>query len=153
MRTRTAVVSSLVLVAAVGGMSPAMAKPKPITKSYTATTTSPDPTPVVPELAGGPGVCNPKIAGAKHETTFKIPYKGGLVVDLTGFQGDWALGVFDADGAPLATSDQGDDPTDLPDRPEHVDLSFKKKGEVVTIRACNFSGGLSANVKYVYTAK
>ncbi len=152
MRTRTAVVSSLVLVAAVGSLSPAMAKPKPITKSYTATTTSPDPTPFAPAPVGD-GTCSPKLAGAKHETPFTIPYAGSLVVDLTGFQGDWALGVFDSDGSPLATSDQGDNPTDLPNRPEHVDLGFKKKGQVVTIRACNFSGGLTANVKYVYRAK
>jgi hypothetical protein len=143
MRTRTALVASLVLVAGVGSLSPALAGPKPVSKSYTAT-------------AGTPGgvasqanstICSDTVPGSTFDMTFKAPFKGRLTVDQTGFQGDWDLALVQ-DGGNSAESAQ--DLTADPQTPEHIDGFKLKKGEEVTIRSCNFAGGPTANLKYVF---
>jgi hypothetical protein len=143
MRTRTALVASIALVAGIGSFSPALSapKPKPVTKSYTATAATPGPTNVAL------GVCNGDIPGSFYDETFKAPYKGKLMVDQTGFVGDWDLGLFQ-DGALSAQSAQ--DVTADPQTPEHIEGFKLKKGEEVVIRSCNFSGGPTANLKYVF---
>ena len=140
MRTRTALATSLVLVAGLGSLTPALAGPKSVTKSYTATGT-PSPTNVAL------GVCNGDIPGSNYDETFKAPFKGRLTVDLTGFVGDWDMALVQ-DGSNSAESAQ--DATADPQTPEHIDGFKLKKGEEVTIRSCNFSGGPTANVKYVF---
>jgi hypothetical protein len=145
MRLRTAAVTSLVAVVAAGTLAPAVAapKPKPVSKEYTATAATPDP---VTPLANGN--CQPELPGSFHEEPFTVPFAGTLKVDLTGFQGDWALAVL-KNGQSLADSDQSvGEPLD---RPETVTLKLKKKGDKLVIRACNFAGGPTANVKYVHT--
>lgn len=147
MRLRTAAVTAMVAVAAAGTLSPAVAgpKPKPVSKEYTATAPTPDP--VNPLVDGN---CQPSLPESFHEEPFVVPFPGKLVVDLTGFQGDWALGVFTPDGAELASHDQQvGEPLDAPSQ---VTLKLKKKGQKLVIRACNFAGGPTANVKYVHTA-
>ena len=141
MRTRTALAASLVLVAGVGSFSPALAGPKPITKTYTATAFPPSPTNV--QL----GVCNGDVPGSNFDMTFKAPFKGKLQVDMTGFQGDWDMALVQ-DGANSAESAQ--DATADPQTPEHIEGFKVKKGEEVVIRTCNFAGGPTANVKYVF---
>ena len=143
MRTRTAFAASLVLVAGVGSLSPAFAGPKTITKSYTATASTPGVT------NAALGVCEGSTPGSNFDATFKAPFKGKLQVDLTGFQGDWDMALVE-DGSNAAESAQ--DPTAQPDpqTPEHIEGFRVKKGEEVTIRTCNFSGGPTANVKYVF---
>jgi hypothetical protein len=143
MRTRTALVAGLVLAAGFGSLSPAMAKGKTVTKSYTATAATPGPT------NAATTVCEGKVPGSYFDETFKAPFTGKLQVDETGFQGDWDLGLFQ-DGTLAAQSAQ--DPTKQPDpqTPEHIDGFKLKKGEAVVIRSCNFTGGPTANVTYVF---
>jgi hypothetical protein len=141
MRTRTALAVSLVLVAGVGSFAPALAGPKTVTKSYTATAFPPGPTNVVQ------GVCHGDVPGSNYDMTFKAPFKGRLTVDQTGFQGDWDLALVE-DGANAAESAQ--DATADPQTPEHIEGFKLKKGEEVVIRSCNFSGGPTANLKYVF---
>jgi len=141
MRTRTALAVSLVLVAGVGSFAPALAGPKTITKSYTATAFPPSPTNV--QL----GVCHGDVPGSNFDMSFKAPFKGKLMVDLTGFVGDWDMAIVE-DGANAAESAQ--DATADPQTPEHIEGFKLKKGEEVVIRSCNFSGGPTANLKYVF---
>ena len=144
MRTRTALAASLILVAAVGSVAPAMAGPKSVTKSYTATAFPPSPTNV--QL----GVCNGDVPGSNFDETFKAPFKGKLQVDLSGFQGDWDMALVQ-DGANSAESAQ--DATADPQTPEHIEGYKLKKGEEVIIRTCNFAGGPTANVEVLATPK
>ena len=143
MRTRTALVAGLVLVAGLGSLSPALAKGKTVTKSYTATASTPGPTGAVG------AVCEGKVPGSYFDETFKAPFAGRLTIDQSGFQGDWDLAIYE-DGGLAAQSAQ--DPTAQPDpqTPEHIDGYKLKKGEEIAIRSCNFIGGPTANVKYVF---
>lgn len=141
MRTRTALIASLVLVAGAGSLSPALAGPKPVTKSYTASAFPPAPT------NAATGVCNGDVPGSNYDYAFKAPFKGKLTVDMTGFQGDWDMALVQ-DGSNAAESAQ--QPTEDPQRPERVEGFKLKKGEEVIIRSCNFSGGPTANVKFVF---
>ena len=143
MRARTALAASLVIVAGVGSLSPALAGPNAITKTYTAS-------------AGTPGgvasqaqsqICSPTVPGSTFDVTFKAPFKGRLTVDQTGFQGDWDLALVQ-DGTNAAESAQ--DMTADPQTPEHIDGFKLKKGEEVTIRSCNFAGGPTASLKYTF---
>ncbi len=147
MRTRTAVCASLTVVVAAGALSPAVAgpKPKPVTKSYVATAFPPDPS----HVALTEGICNTTNPTSQHNEPFTVPFPGTLKIDMTGFQGDWDLAVYAA-GSVVASSAQG--LTDPINRPESITVKLKKKGQKLQIRACNFAGGPTANVKYVHTA-
>lgn len=148
MRLRTAAITSLVAVAAAGSFAPALAAPKPVTKTYTATAGTADPTPAL-GTATGAEVCEPMNAAAKFSEPFKVPYAGTLKVDMTGFVGDWDMAVFQGDKQ-LAFSAQ--DVSDPVDRPEAVTLKLKKAGTTIEIRSCNFAGGPTAKMAYVFTA-
>lgn len=147
MRTRTALCASLTVVVAAGALSPAVAapKPKPVTKSYVATAFPPDPS----HIALTEGICNTTNPTSQHNEPFTVPFPGTLKIDMTGFQGDWDLAVY-AGGSVLASSAQG--LTDPINRPESITVKLKKTGQKLQIRACNFAGGPTANVKYVHTA-
>ena len=150
MRLRTVAATSLVAVAAAGTFAPALAapaKPKPIKKSYTATTATPDPTPITGETGGN---CSPLLDTAKHEAPFTMPWAGTLKVDLNQFQGDWALAITDTKGNKLA--DHDNDVSEPIDTPSTITLKVKKKTDLI-IRACNFAGGPTANVDILATAK
>lgn len=147
MRIRTALLVSSLLVAGTGTLAPATAKSKTTTESYTANAATPDPTPATSQTGGN---CHPTLASAMDNHTFKVPGAGFMTIDLTGFQGDWALGLFEADGTEIATDDQ--DATAPIDTPAHIEAKFKKAGKV-TVRACNFAGGPTANVKIKYVTK
>ena len=151
MRLRTVAATSLVAVAAAGTFAPALAapaKPKPIKKSYTATTSTPDPTPITGETGGN---CSPTLDTAKHETPFTMPWAGTLQVDLTKFQGDWALAVLNSKGDKIADHDN-DATSEAVDAPSQIVLKFKKKTDLI-IRACNFAGGPTAQVDILATPK
>ena len=127
-------------------VAPALAAPpKPITGKHDATAPVPDPTPVSGQTGGN---CSPTLAQAKHEAPVNLPSAGTFQVDLKGFQGDWALAVLNSKGQKLGDSDQG---TGEPlDRPEKVKIKVKAKGKYV-IRACNFAGGPTAKVTWIFT--
>jgi hypothetical protein len=145
MRTRTALAASLALVAAAGSLSPALAgkKPKPITKEYTATA------PLMSPTNAGQTVCAAAVPQSAYDEVFKAPFAGRLSAKQDGFVGDWDF-AFQQDGANSAESAQA--VTDDPQRPEEITGYKLKKGEEITIRSCNFSGGPTAHVKYTFTA-
>ena len=145
MRTRTAVAASLTAVLAVGSLAPALAAPpKPVTKSYVATAFPPDPS----HAAVTTGICNTTNPVSQHNEPFTVPFAGTLVVDMTGFQGDWDLALYN--GTALVASSAQDLTAD-PQSPEKMTVKLKKAGQKLSIRACNFAGGPTANVKYVHT--
>ena len=147
MRTRTALTASLVLVAAAGSLTPALAggKPKPIVKEYSATASTP----------GGAGsqatetVCSDTVPGSTFDVEFKAPFTGRLSAKQDGFQGDWDF-VLVQDGANAAESAQ--EVTDPINRPEEITGFKLKKGQTVTIRSCNFAGSPTAHVAYKFVA-
>ena len=149
MRTRTAIAGALTVALAGGALSPALAapaKPKPVKKEYVATAFPPDPS----HVAITEGICNTTNPTSQHNEEFKVPFAGTLVVDMSGFQGDWDLALYSDKGSLMASSAQ--DMTADPQSPEKMTIKLKKKGAKVFIRACNFAGGPTANVKYVHTA-
>lgn len=150
MRLRTVAVTSLAAVAAASALAPAVAappkKPKPVTKEYVAAAFPPDPSHVV---IPGTDVCDTTNPTSQHNEPFTVPFPGTLKVDMKGFQGDWDLALYSG-GSMMAFSAQ--DVAEPLDRPESITVKLKKKGQKLQIRACNFSGGPTANVKYVFTA-
>jgi hypothetical protein len=96
----------------------------------------------------GTDVCDTTSPAAQHNEPFSVPFAGTLKVDLSGFQGDWDLALY-SNGKLLAKSAQ--ELTDDPQTAEKMTVKLKKAGQKLEIRACNFAGGPTANVKYVHT--
>lgn len=146
MRIRTALAASLSVAVAAGALTPAVAapKPKPVKKTYTATAFPPDPS----HIAVTDGICNTTNPASQHNEDFKVPFAGTLVVDMTGFQGDWDLALYLGD-ALVASSAQSIEQS--PDTPEKMTVKLKKVGKTYSIRACNFAGGPTAEISYVHT--
>lgn len=149
MRARTAVVTALVAVVAVGSATPSFAakakpKPKPIVGSFKATAT-PDPTSDVPAPVGK-GKCAPKTPTARVTYAFTAPAAGTLHVALNN-KLDWSADIRDADGS-VETDSDGDKPTAA----EAMDLSVKKKTPLV-IGVCNDEGEPTLTVTYTFTYK
>ena len=135
-----------VTVAAAGIAAPsalAAPKKKPITKSYATTTPMPDPS----NYAGGYSVCAQNVPQSFHIEEFKVPAKGMLHVELTGFTGDHDLLLVDGEGEELAYGGASDVTGS-----EIVDISFKRP-EKVQIVNCNWAGGPTAKVTYTFTFK
>lgn len=145
----TAAVTLAVVALGVASMSPAIGAPKKtITKSYTATAPLPDPT----NAAGGAySVCAQNVPDSFQADQFKIPAAGTLKVEVSGYIGDWDALLMDADKAEAAASGSGGYPP-VAGGPEVMELRFKK-AQTVTIVACNWSGGPTANVKATFTYK
>jgi hypothetical protein len=144
------IVAAVGLVALVGAAPalPAAAKtkpkPKPIHGSFVAQAT-PDPTSDTPEPAGK-GKCAPVTPTARATHAFTVPAAGKLTVQLTN-KLDWSGDVRDTDGS-VETDTDGD----LPNTPEAMSVTFKRRTPVV-IGACNFSGEPSITVTYTFTYK
>jgi hypothetical protein len=141
---RTAAVALALLVVGVAATSPANAAPKkkPITKSYTATAPLPDPTNAANSAYS---VCAQNVPMSYQADAFTVPAAGTLSVEVTGYQGDWDALLMDSDKSELAGSGSGG-----VGGPEVMEVRFKKP-TTVTIVACNWSGGPTANVKYTFT--
>jgi hypothetical protein len=136
---RTRLVLAVLPVALLGvTVASSSAAPKPIEKSYTASA-SPDPSP------NESGACTDGLPGGEHVEPFKVPAAGKLVVEMTGFQGDWDLCIRDAKGNTLGSSTGFIEATT-----EIASVKFKKPAEV-TIVAQNLMGTLTAEVSYVFT--
>lgn len=148
MRTRNILAASLVVVAAAGSLSPAVAKGKPKAK----------PKPIVVQYTAGPLTVDPTTSGTVRDTCdvvnptardrhpFKVPAAGVLKVDMVQ-TGDWAIAVRDKDGSTIGKSD-GAGPLDV----ESVELPFKK-GEEVLVDTCNFAGAPTAKITLKFTYK
>lgn len=134
---------ALALVATAGvSASPALAGPKKVTKTYTASAPLFDPTNVAP---GSFSVCPQRVPQSFQADVYKVPAAGTLTVEVTGYQGDWDALLMDSDKAELAGSGSGG-----VGGPEVMEVRFKK-ATTVTVVACNFSGGPTANVKTTFT--
>lgn len=138
---RTAALTLAALAATSVAAPAALAAPKPITKTYTATAPVPDPT----NLAGGYSVCAQNVPGSFHVEPFKVPGAGTLKIELKDYQIDWDLLLMDGKGKELASSGSGG-----LGEPEVVSLRIKKP-TAVQIVACNWAGGPTGTVTYTFT--
>ena len=140
--TRTPAFALLVAVGLASAAAPSIAAPKkPITKTYTATA----PVPFPGSDAAGNGCRDGQEGLQKHTHVFSAPAPGKLVVEMTGFQGDWDLAVLNGKGALMGESGA------LPGTTlEKVTVKIKK-AEKISIVACNYLGTPSSEVKYVFT--
>ena len=136
MRTRL-VLAALPLAVVAVAVAPSSAAPKPVSKTYTATAT-PDPSP----NAGG--ACARSLVGGEHAEAFKVTAPGKLAVEMSGFQGDWDLCIFDKAGKLLGSSAGFEVTT------EATTVKFKKVTDVVIV-AQNLVGTPTSTVKYVFT--
>jgi hypothetical protein len=152
-RATVATVSALALAAA--GLAPAFASPakakhKNLTGTWTFTDFTIDPTPsamgVDPVTPPRDGYCVGKLPDgpADHTTeTLKIAGRGTLTVagDNTG---DWAMEVRDSKGTFLTGSDGG-----TPEVKEGVLIPLRKAG-TYTVVFCNLGGVPTADATYSY---
>lgn len=125
--------------------APASAKPKkPITGSFTQSDPTPDPTGNA--TTANEYHCSGKLPQEKP-FQFKAPAAGKIKVELSGFQGDWALQILDDKGNVLG----GDDVTpDQNGSTESATAKIKRK-MTVGILPCNMGGSPSAVAKYTFT--
>lgn len=144
MRTRTALVAAVGLLAAGGSLSPALAGSSGVVRGSWTATASPDPTGENP-VSGKQ--CDPTLPSGRATHNFTVPGKGVLEVHLNN-QLDWSGDLRDGSGDVLGSADGGGSPTDV----EEFSVSFKKKTAVV-IGACNLEGEPSVNVTWTFTPK
>ena len=149
-------VLTVAAAAAVGTVAaPALAAPKkkPITKTYSATAPTPDPTNWLNEVgAANYSVCNQVVPQSWHEHQFKAPAAGSLKLELSGFYGDWDLLVMNSKKAEVGAGGAGDVSTPAAPTKETATIKIKK-AETFTIVACNWAGGPTGTVKYTFTYK
>ena len=143
---RTAALLAITCAAvAVAAPSALAAPPKKFSKTYTTTTPMPDPTNYADSKYS---VCAQAVPGSFNSEPVKIPGKGMLHVELTGYTGDYDLLLMDADKEELAYSGQ----TAVQGEPEIVDVSFKKPTTVYIVN-CNWAGAPTSKVSYTFTPK
>lgn len=160
MKVRKALPVALSLVVAGGALAPALAapaKPKPIVVAW-----SMEHAPIPLPLVGVDGVdgtnscADPAFEGISTTfQTIKTTGAGTLEVNLTGFAGDWDITVMDAKGKVLgigAGTITGD-PSSLGTDNKEKAVIKTKKAMTLTIAACNFLGGPTADGKAVFTYK
>lgn len=148
MRKTPLLVSAAALVAA-GLAMPATAAPKPITKTYTATAPTPDPTNYAPNSPYE--VCAMVVPQSWHSEAFKAPAPGKLSVKLTGFTGDWDLLLIDSKGTQITHGGASDVGTPGTPASESMTTKVKKGGTAYQIIACNWAGGPTGTVTYTFT--
>jgi len=106
----------------------------------------------VPYPVDGASHCTGGIEGTtKNTREIKLPSRGVLEVELSGFLGDWVLELFDAKGKVLAQAAAFDPTNTAPVRK----VTYKKAtpGQLVKIAVCNVEGGPTAKVAYTFTHK
>ncbi len=124
------------------------AKKKTVTEDWTATNPVPYPASFVGQGAG----CQEGQEGTTKTThAFTAPGSGALEVVLDAFDGDWDLFVFDSQGNQIGISDAGQVISGAPPG-EKISGVRLRKGQEVSIVACNWLGGPSAaaHLTYVY---
>jgi hypothetical protein len=134
MRTRP-VLAVLPIALLVVTVASAAAAPKETKGEFTAAAT-PDP--------GTVAACEGVTPTSRHTVPFSVPAAGKMVVEISGFQGDWDLQLRGQDGSVLGES------AGFLEEKEIVTVKFKKAQDVVIV-ACNYAGGPSAAGTFVYT--
>ena len=133
---RAAPLAAFALVAA-GALTPALAAPaKAITKSY--------------DMRQAPAACLPDGGELTfHRETFTATTKGTLTAKIEAFEGDWDLGILNADGAALAAG--GGSAADSPKAGPTEVLVYKitKPGKY-TVTSCNYVGSPNAKGSYTF---
>ncbi|HVE62269.1 MAG TPA: hypothetical protein VNB94_00510 [Mycobacteriales bacterium] len=117
----------------------------PVRESYSVT--APVPYPV-----DGASHCTDGLEGmTKNTRQVKLPSRGVLEIELSGFLGDWVLELFDAKGRLLGQAAELDPTNTAPVRK----VTYKKAtpGQLVKIAVCNVEGGPTAKVAYTFTHK
>lgn len=144
MRTRTALASSLVVVALASALAPAVAAPpKGFTKTVEYTDATPDPT----GFSSGSNETHCKgVLPMEAPIAVKVPASGIVEIAMSGFQGDWSLMITDAKGEVLGGADVN--PPDF----EVASVRLKKPA-TINVHPCNFAGTPQASVKITYTPK
>ena len=142
---RTAASAVVLVVAATVATDVAHAKhKKPIEKTYTATAPAPDPTNFGPSARYS--VCEQTVPQSFHVEEFSAPEAGTIKAELSGYVGEWDFLMTDDKGREVASSGI----LDVTGAPEKMTYKFKKSG-TVNIIACNWAGGPTGTVKYVFT--
>ena len=81
--------------------------------------------------------------------SFTTPYGGFLFVEMTDFTGDWDLFLRDSEGVEIKSSTNSNDPVfGHPGEKFGVWLEARREFLIV---ACNWAGGLTAEVTYQFT--
>lgn len=153
MRKLIAIVAAAGLLASIGG-APAVAGKKPVKvhESFGATLAP------FPKLAawGDPaGLTKPGCTAGQKDVhwvaqEFTAPGTGKLRLYMEGFQGDHDLYIFDGD-MPLYKSEGSQ--YDMTDGPEEEIIAPLKKGQTVTLVACNWLGEPDVIAHYEGTFK
>jgi hypothetical protein len=143
-------VLGLAATAVVGSQAGALgaAKKKPITKKWTTTAPTADPTNASPQTPYS--VCPQVVPLSYGIETFKAPAPGKLVVSITGFQGDWDLLVMDGKKREVGASGNGGYGTPATPSTEKLTLKIKKAG-TYSIVSCNWAGSPISNGTYTFT--
>ncbi|HVE97880.1 MAG TPA: hypothetical protein VNA12_01735 [Mycobacteriales bacterium] len=143
-RTLRGALAVVVLVAPVAADVAHAKHKKPIEKSYTATAATPDPTNFGP--AARYSVCEQTVPGSFHVEEFTAPEPGTIKAELSGYVGEWDFLMTDDKGREVGNSGI----LDVTGAPEKITYKFKKPGTINLI-ACNWAGGPTGKVKYVFT--
>ena len=142
MQARRIAALAVLAVAAAGVYLPASAAaPKPITKSYAM------------HLAPAADLCyDPALnEKASHSETFTATGPGKFAAKIEGFQADWDLTLFNADGGVLAIGGGSQTGPDAKVNPtEQLIYKITKPGKY-TITSCNFAGTLDAKGSFIFT--
>jgi hypothetical protein len=150
MQVRRVVPIAAIAVLAVGAYAPAMAKGKPITKSYDMQLL-----PVPDPPSGTPSCARDQLIGVSiHQEKLTTKGPGTLKVKVNGFAGDWDITVYSGDkeleGVGDGTSTGGGAPATAGE--DTFEMKFKK-ATTLDIRTCNFAGSPSAHGEYTFTPK
>ena len=101
----------------------------------------------------GPDGCNGADGGTEGvnllNEPFKAPFNGVLTVTMVDFQGDWDLFLNDADGNMIVSSVESQLTGSAAEEEGSMPL---RKGMQVLMTPCNWAGGPSATVNWVFTA-
>lgn len=139
---------SLVFLAVLGLVVASVASPALAGKSKKGTFTADNMIPFP-----GPNGCNGADGGMEGVNyvaePFKAPSNGLLTVTMVDFQGDWDLFLNDPDGGMIVSATE----SQLTGAAAEEEVSFAlSKGTEVLMTPCNWVGGPSATVNWVFTA-
>lgn len=117
---------------------PSSAAPKQMKGEYEATAPVP----------AGAVDCAGSVPGSLHSQEVKLPAAGKLQIELTNFLGDWDLHITSG-GREIAAATSGT-LGGVEDAKEVVAVKIKK-ATTVSIGSCNWAGGPTGSVAWVFT--